>query len=102
MGLKPAISPVYKNNLNYVRKRPKQTLTMADLEREKDLEEDEFKTTAKPSTSRSMTTRICNKNVVYQNDEDDSLDDEQSDTEYEESNGYSSPDIDYESLPYYD
>ena len=79
---------------------------MADLEQEKDLEDDEFKINVKPSTSRSMTTRICNKNAVYQYEEDESesddqnesLDDEQSDTEDEESNGYSSPDIDYDLL----
>ena len=49
-------SPVYKNNLNYIRKRSKNTITMADLEQEKDLEEDEFKTNVKPSTSREITT----------------------------------------------
>ena len=44
---------------------------MADLEQEKDLEEDEFKTTAKPSTTRTMTTRIHNK-VNYRCDMDKS------------------------------
>ena len=79
-----SLSPVYKNNLNYVRKRPKNTLTMADLEREKDLEEDEFKTTAKPSTSRTLTTRIRNKNVNYQCDMDKSdLHEDSNDDSYE-------------------
>ena len=78
---------------------------MADLERDKELEEDdEFKTNAKPSTSRTTTTRICNRNVIYQCDDEseiteDSDDDEDSTEEYD---GYSSPDIDYASLPNYD
>ena len=89
----------YKTNLNYVRKRPKNTLTMDDLEHEKDLEEDEFKTSAKPSTSRTMKTRLCTKNVVYvsnlHEDTDDFDDDQTGDSD---NDGYSSPDIDYESL----
>ena len=44
---------------------------MADLEQEKDLEEDEFKTNVKPSTSREMTTRNCKPDVNYQFDESD-------------------------------
>ena len=78
---------------------------MADLEQEKDLEEDEFKTNVKPSTSREMTTRICKKDVIYQfnesdldEDTDESLNDGQDDTE----DGYSSPDIDYEEVANYE
>ena len=33
-------SPVYKTNLNYIRKRGKNTITMEDLEHGKDLEEE--------------------------------------------------------------
>ena len=68
-------SPVYKTNLNYIRKRGKNTITMEDLEHGKDLEEEEFKTNAKPSTSRAMTTRSCNNNVTYQCDESDKEED---------------------------
>ena len=91
---------------------------MADLEHEKDLEEEEFKTTAKPSTtSRTMPNRICNRNVNYQNEQDhadneeldddsdsekDELEDEESSKNDDYNDGYSSPDIDYESLPCYD
>ena len=106
----PSISPAYKNNLNYIRKRPKKTITMADLEQEKDLEEDEFKTNVKPSTSREMATRICKKDVIYQFDESDhndsdldtneSLNDGQDDDTEED--GYSSPDIDYEEVANYE
>ena len=105
---KPMItnSPVYKNNLNYIRKRSKNTITMADLEQEKDLEEDEFKTNVKPSTSREVMTRICKKDVIYQfnesdldEDTDESLEDEED--EYS-SNGYSSPDIDYDAVANYE
>ena len=74
---------------------------MEDLEQEKDLEEDEFKTNVKPSTSREVTSRICKKDVIYQfnesdldEDTDESLNDGQDDTE----DGYSSPDIDYEEV----
>ena len=76
---------------------------MADLEQDKDLEEDEFKTTAKPSTSRTMYDRTCNKNVIYQYDMNGSYLHEDSDESLdEESDGYSSPDIDYASIPNYD
>ena len=81
---------------------------MADLEQEKDLEEDEFKTNVKPSTSREMATRICKKDVIYQFDEqkldedtDKSFDDEQ-DEESCDNDGYSSPDIDYEAVANYE
>ena len=100
-----SVSPVYKNNLNYIRKRPKNPITMADLEQAKDLEEEEFKTNVKPDTSREMATRICKKAVTYQFDEDidESLDEVQDDTENEEScDGYSSPDIDYEAVANYE
>ena len=81
---------------------------MADLEHEKDLEEDEFKTNVKPSTSsRAMTTRICKTDVTYQfnepdlnEDTDESLDDDMEDEE--SSDGYSSPDIDYEKVANYE
>ena len=96
-----AVSPVYKNNLNYIRKRPKNPITMADLEQAKDLEEEEFKTNLKPDTSREMTTRICKTAVTYQFDDD--IDEVQDDTENEEScDGYSSPDIDYEAVANYE
>ena len=81
---------------------------MADLEQEKDLEDDEFKTNVKPSTSREMSTRICKKDVIYQFDEqeldedtDKSFDDEQ-DEESSDNDGYSSPDIDYEAVANYE
>ena len=81
---------------------------MEDLEQEKDLEEDEFKTNVKPSTSREMTTRICKKDVIYQFNEsdpdediDDSLEDEQ-DEDSSDCDGYSSPDIDYEAIADYE
>ena len=86
---------------------------MADLEQEKDLEEDEFKTNVKPSTSREMTTRICKKDVIYQFDESDcndsdmdedtneSLEDKQ-DEESNHCDGYSSPDIDYDAVANYE
>ena len=96
-----SVSPVYKNNLNYIRKRPKNPITMADLEQAKDLEEEEFTTNVKPDTSREMTTRICKTAVTYQFDED--IDEVQDDTENEEScDGYSSPDIDYEAVANYE
>ena len=92
---------------------------MADLEQDKDLEEDEFKSNAKPTSSRTIATRICNRNVKYQSEldqsddhedtNDDDGDSEKEDVEAEESSddcdqndGYSSPDIDYESLTCYD
>ena len=108
-----SLSPVYKTNLNYIRKRQKKTITMEDLEKEKDLEEDEFKTNVKPSTRREMTTRICKKDVIYQFDEsdhndsdldedtDESIEDEQ-DEESFDYDGYSSPDIDYEAVANYE
>ena len=75
---------------------------MDDLEREKDLEEDEFKTSAKPSTSRAMTTRICKRDVMYRYDVSyskeetsgaDDLDDDGTDEEFGDNcDGYSSPD----------
>ena len=58
---------------------------MEDLEREKDLEEDEYKTNAKPSTTRTMTTRTCNNIITYQYESDtEDFDDNQDDTENEE------------------
>ena len=89
---------------------------MADLEQEKDLEDDEFKSNVKPSTIRLMTTRICNRNVKYQfelnetnedshessDSEKDDLENEGSSNDYDHNDGYSSPDIDYDSLPCYD
>ena len=85
---------------------------MEDLENDKDLEEEEFKTNAKPSTSRAMTTRSCNKNVNYQCDESDKEEDsddfDESTNNSEDENsgdnydGYSSPDIDYEAVANYE
>ena len=83
---------------------------MADLEQEKDLEEDEFKTNAKPTTSRTMTTRICKRNVKYpssdesSDSEEDNSSDESSDEESGDNydDGYSSPDVDYESIANYE
>ena len=75
---------------------------MADLEQEKDLEEDEFKTNVKPSTSREMTTRICKKDVNYQFNEQDLNEDIDEYSEDEQNDGYSSPDIDYEAVANYE
>ena len=85
---------------------------MEDLENDKDLEEEEFKTNAKPSTYRAMTTRSCNKNVNYQCDESDKEEDsddfDESTNNSEDENsgdnydGYSSPDIDYEAVANYE
>ena len=75
---------------------------MADLEQEKDLEEDEFKTNVKPSTSREMTTRICKKDVNYQFNEQDLNEDIDEYSEDEQNDDYSSPDIDYEAVANYE
>ena len=72
---------------------------MADLEKEKDLEEDEFKMNVKPSTSREMTIRICKSDVNYQFDESDH---DESDLDESDHDGYSSPDIDYEEVANYE
>ena len=62
-----------KENQHYIRERKPINFGMNDLEQDKYLEEeDEFKTTAKPNTSRTVTTRIRNKNVNYQDDMDES------------------------------
>ena len=64
----PNPDDVMKENQEFVRKKRPINFTMEDLEQDKDLEVDEFKTAAKPSTSRTMYDRTCNKNVIYQYD----------------------------------
>ena len=96
-----------KENQQCIRKKKPINISMNDLEQLKDLEDDdEFKTTAKPSTSRTMYDRICNKNVIFQYDINGSYlhqdTDDSDESLEEESDGYSSPDIDYASIPNYD
>ena len=99
----PNPDDIMKENKHYIRERKPITFDMNDLEQHKDLEDDdEFKTTAKPSTSRTMYDRTCNKNVIYQYDMNGSYlheDTDDSDEAFdEESDGYSSPNIDYAQL----